>query len=105
MHIRSSFKNAACIIVLLIASSFEAFTQHPPYRIGKVFIERHNIFDSNDSFDQSFIASMANSLHFQTREDIIRNELLYAGGDTLNDRLLDETERNLRTLAFMGDIS
>ena len=46
---------------------------------------------------------IANKLHIQTREGIIRQELLFAPGDPANPELLAETERNLRALVFIRD--
>ena len=39
----------------------------------------------------------------RTRTEIIRRELLFDVGDTLDSALLEETERNLRGLLFLGD--
>jgi len=46
-----------------------------------------------------------NALHVDTRERIVRRELLFAPGDTLDTALLAETERNLRGLGYLTEVS
>lgn len=41
----------------------------------------------------------------RTNTEVIRRELLFEPGDTLSVRLIEETERNLRALLFLGDVS
>src|SRR2546422_5107591 len=43
----------------------------------------------------------ANRLHFETREYVIRRELLFEEGDPANPDVLYESERNLRRLNFL----
>jgi hemolysin activation/secretion protein len=45
----------------------------------------------------------ANKIHVETRESIIRQELLFAPGDPMDAELLAQTERNLRGLVFIRD--
>ena len=40
----------------------------------------------------------------RTQDRIVRRELLFDVGDTVNAALLEETERNLRRLLFLGDV-
>jgi hypothetical protein len=46
-----------------------------------------------------------NLLHPATRERIINNELLFAAGDPFNEERLAETERNLRGLGFLTNVT
>ncbi len=41
----------------------------------------------------------------RTRTDVIRREILFEPGDSLTADLIEETERNLRALLFLDDIS
>ena len=41
----------------------------------------------------------------RTRDEVIRRELLFAVGDTLDPVIVAETERNLRRLLYLGDAS
>ena len=40
----------------------------------------------------------------RTQTDVIRREVLFEPGDTLTVDLIEETERNLRALLFLGDV-
>ncbi len=68
--------------------------------IRNIYFEKLDVFDSTQK-DWFFAAKTVNSLHTQTRDYVIEDELLFHEGDTLNEDALDETERNLRrTLLF-----
>ncbi len=76
--------------------------------VGEVEIIRNNIF-SHSEIDStvgflSFVRSTMNGLHTNTREYVIRNELLFSEGDEFRSDLLAETERNLRELGFLNQI-
>ena len=74
------------------------------YRVGAITIDRKEIFETADS-TLRFVGSVANSLHVLTKEDLIRNELLFHEGDPYDQKLVDETERHLRSLGVIGDVS
>ena len=42
--------------------------------------------------------------NLRTHDDIVRRELLFSVGDTVDAHRLVETERNLRRLLFLGDV-
>ena len=67
--------------------------------IRKVEIVRHNVFSASDG-ELTAIDKMANKLHFVTRDAVIRRELTFVEGDTLDGDLIEESERNLRDLDF-----
>jgi hypothetical protein len=46
-----------------------------------------------------------NALHIQTREWVVKNELLFAPGDPFEPGRLAETERNLRRLGVLADVT
>ena len=88
--------------ILLIFLS-EAFArQISPMQIEHIDIIRQNVFDQKEA-NQNFFYNFVNSLHPLTKERVIRNELLFYKGDTLDASLLEESERNLRRLEFIGD--
>ncbi|MGB9770362.1 MAG: BamA/TamA family outer membrane protein [Candidatus Kapaibacteriota bacterium] len=72
-------------------------------RVNDVFIERLNVFDST-STDWFFAAKLANSLHFLTREYVIKDELLFSKGDVIDESILLETEKNLRSLNLFSKV-
>jgi len=71
-------------------------------RISKITIRSTDIFDfGTKPYLKKFPYTWINLLHFQTKESIIRQELLFKEGDEVDDFLIDETERNLRALPFI----
>ena len=71
--------------------------------ISKIQIVRKNVFDDLVARNAPFYYSWANSLHIVTRERIVRNELLFKVGDSLNSEKIFESERNLRMRQFIGE--
>ncbi len=51
--------------------------------------------------DQTLIFRAANLLHIDTKEEVIRRELLLREGDPADPFLIEESERNLRGLSFI----
>ncbi|OAI52058.1 hypothetical protein AYO46_06715 [Betaproteobacteria bacterium SCGC AG-212-J23] len=65
--------------------------------IGEIRIQPQNIFDLTDPREDNWIYRIANAIHFVTRSDVIRETLLFKPGDKLSVRLIEETERLLRS--------
>ena len=65
--------------------------------IHRVQLQRRDIFDPNE---RSWFARLANKLHFQTREPVIRREVLLRPGQPYDSALAAESERNLRALGI-----
>jgi hypothetical protein len=76
--------------------------RHPT--IASIRIERSDVFDLRED-DPYFPYGLANRLHVETREHIIRRELLFAEGGPADPDVLYESERNLRRLGFLHDNS
>ena len=94
-----------CWVLLLLPHARPLWSGEPTLRIEKITIVRNDIFDASREEEQHVFGSVINSLHVVTREDVIRDELLFMEGDLLDVGLLNETERNLRALGYLGDIS
>ena len=70
--------------------------------ISRVTIRGTDIFDvETKTYLDKFPYSWINALHIQTRDFVIRAQLLFKEGDRLDPFLLRETERNLRALDFI----
>jgi hypothetical protein len=69
----------------------------PDAIIRGIQLQRRDIFDPDE---RSWLARMANRLHFQTRPAIIRRELLFQVGEPYDSALVAESERNLRALGI-----
>ena len=74
--------------------------------IGRIYFKRMSIDgDLNDTLkvNQNFGTRLANSLHRTTVPRVIRNNLFFEEGDTLNPYLLADNERHLREQTFIQD--
>lgn len=72
-------------------------------RIGLITIENDDIFNEKDPREDAFLYRVANQLHVTTRDSTIREQLLFASGDRYSRRILDESERALRTQRFLRE--
>lgn len=70
--------------------------------VGSIEIVGEEVFDSSGS---GVFAPyrIANNIHVRTRERVIRRELLFSTGDVVDRELIEQTERNLRSLSFLRD--
>ena len=69
--------------------------------IGKIELDVRQIFDERDPRENSGLYHLADQLHVRTRQSAIRAQLLFRPGDRYKGRVLEETERNLRALAYI----
>ncbi len=74
-------------------------------RIATIRIDREDIFDLDNPDERRLPYVWADRLHIETREYVIRRELLFAEGDPADPDVLYESERNLRRLDFLHDNS
>jgi outer membrane protein assembly factor BamA len=72
--------------------------------IKKITIVRKNVFDDILTNHPHFYYRWANDIHIVTKECVVRRELLFAVGDTLNLERVIESERNLRLGQFIGEV-
>jgi len=71
--------------------------------IREIKFVRQNVFSKDDN-PLGLGDPYLNKLHFITRKQIIKQELLFKVGDRLDQDLINETERNLRKLIFIGSV-
>jgi outer membrane protein assembly factor BamA len=64
--------------------------------VGDVIIRVGDVFDPSDPQEDRRLFRLANKLHRNTREGVIREQLLFRSGDRYSRRLLEESERLLR---------
>ncbi len=72
-------------------------------RIGRITIETDDIFDESDPREDALLYRAVNRLHVTTRESTIRAQLLFASGDRYSRRVLDESERALRSQRYLRE--
>lgn len=71
--------------------------------IGEIVIRNENIFDLSDPRENNWLFRLTNKLHVRTRPWLIRNQLLFRTGDAYDRRVLDESERILRSNRYFYD--
>lgn len=103
--------------ILAVVAAMPAFVAaaaaaEPPatgLRIGEVTLEREDIFTRAEVDSASgavgFLKRLSNSLHAATRPHVLRREFLFREGDAYRPDLLAETERNLRGLGFLAEVT
>jgi hypothetical protein len=76
---------------------------HPDAEIGEIRIFHQDIFEPQDDLPARFPWRTLNRLHMNTREEVIRRQLLFEEGDRLDPDLVREVRRNLRGLDLFRD--
>lgn len=105
-------KLSILLSIIWITASSQIYAALPgeelrPYSgkiIRNITITRRNVFDDKIGEKTRFYYRWGNSLHYLTREKIIRQELLFNAGDTLDIDRVVESQRNLRLKGFLGDV-
>src|SRR3990172_3961050 len=69
--------------------------------IGEIRIIPENIFDIADPREDNWLFRLANRLHIRTKPHVISHQLLFRPGDRYDRRLLDESERILRSNRYL----
>ena len=73
--------------------------------IGAIEIDAEDVFDPEKPGEDRRLFRAANRLHRETRQAVIARQLLFKTGDRFSRRVLDETERLLRTDRYLYDVS
>jgi len=81
----------------------ENIEQHRGTIVDSIVIENRNIFDTDSRKYRHFIFKLANKLHFKTRRNIIRREVLIKEKEVFSPELAEETARNLRSQLALFD--
>lgn len=90
----------AAVIILLIA--WPAYAESPLI-VGKVTLEKADVFDLSDPKQNNWLYRAANRLHINTRDETILGQLLFQPGDPLDKRTIEESERILRRNKYFYD--
>ena len=73
--------------------------------IGEVRIDGRNIFDLADEKENNILFRAANAIHIRTQDWVIRRQLLFKPGERVSVRLIEETERLMRSNRIFYDVS
>jgi len=71
--------------------------------IAEIQVEVQEVFNLKDPQDDTFLGRLADKVHVDTRERVVRQALLFEAGDRVSARRVHETERLLRSLVFFKD--
>ena len=71
--------------------------------IGEIRVSIGDIFDPSLPSEDRWLYRTANKLHINTRQPVIRNQLLFKAGEPYVDRVVQETERILRANDYLYD--
>lgn len=72
--------------------------------VDSIAIITQDVFDSTGQ-DLPILGPILNKIHIVTKEQTIGYRLAFSQGDTLTQKMIDETENNLRQLGILADIS
>ncbi len=81
--------------------------QNPFYedKIGNIYLEKKELYDTNTKYPiVNFVLKILNAIHINTKDYVVKNEILFYPGDTVDELLLEETERNLRNLGIFSSV-
>jgi outer membrane protein assembly factor BamA len=74
-------------------------------RIGSIRVLTQDVFDLDDPRENNAFYRVVNKLHLETRPDVIRRQLLFDTGEPVSVRVIEETERLLRSRNYLYDVS
>ncbi|MCO6429526.1 MAG: hypothetical protein J5J00_01605 [Deltaproteobacteria bacterium] len=95
-------------IVALAAPAASEGKKNPIYphlkgkTIRSINIRVRDVFEERDL---GFPYDTANALKINTKDEVVRRELLFKEGDQFDEFVLDESERNLRSLRYLRQIA
>lgn len=73
--------------------------------IGEIRIVVGDVFDTGVEGESGWLYRTANKLHINTRESVVRDQLLFKPGEPYRHRVVLETERLLRSNDYLYDAS
>ncbi|MDH3620710.1 MAG: hypothetical protein OER91_07455 [Gammaproteobacteria bacterium] len=71
--------------------------------IGKITLEKDDVFDLSDPEENRWLFRQANRLHIDSRDSTISKHLLFKPGEPYLKRVVDESERILRNKKYLYD--
>ena len=71
--------------------------------IGEVTVVVGDVFDTTIDGEDGWLYRTANTLHINTRPGVVRSQLLFQPGDPYRHRIVQETERILRSRDYLYD--
>ncbi len=72
-------------------------------RIGEIIYKLGGIFDTSNPKENYYVFRLANRLHINTKQFVVRDDLLFNTGDRYSPEQLIESERILRSKSYLYD--
>ncbi len=101
-----------CLTALAAADVLPEVAFHRPntdsleyFRVDSIVVNNGDAFDDSKAYSwaDSLIYDIGNGIHFETRESVVKKLLLFDVGDKVNLYELIESEKNLRSQAYIAD--
>lgn len=73
------------------------------YQVRSIQLNQLPIFDLSNPRENKRLFRWVNRVHIPTRQQVIRHQLLFEEGETVNSRMLSENERLLRQQKYASD--
>ncbi len=105
MIARSLIVGSLALLLVPLSLSAQEPERCEEGRIASIAVLRHPVFDSNNNGTLAKVYAAANWLHVETREHVIRRELLFEVGDCVDPLRFSESERLLRNFRFIESAS
>jgi hypothetical protein len=71
--------------------------------IGDIYLAKFDVFDTSLPGENKSLFRLANRLHIETRDAVLLDQIVVKSGDKYKRRLLDESERILRSNQYLYD--
>lgn len=71
--------------------------------IGDIYLAKFDVFDTSLPGENKSLFRLANRLHIETRDAVLLDQIVVKSGDKYQRRLLDESERILRSNQYLYD--
>jgi hypothetical protein len=72
-------------------------------RIGRIFINSRDLFDTQAQDENTSLSRLGNRLHIQTRAATVEGQLLFHSGELYRANLIEESARILRETKYLRD--
>ncbi|NNE09528.1 MAG: hypothetical protein HKN20_13285 [Gemmatimonadetes bacterium] len=86
----------------IVFEATRSTTDDPELRVGRVLVFRKEVFNPSVPGFRRFPFPVLNRFHIITRERVVREQILVKPGQLYDPELIEETERLLRNLSFIG---
>ena len=110
-RLRVAWVPQARLAALILAASATLRAQAPTWealeargaKLAVIRIEVLPVFDMSNPHEDTWVGRLANTIHINTHDSVVRHALTLHPGDLVDARKIRENERNLRSFRFIKD--